>query len=85
MFRQIFRFFRADKQRIFFRRFHDNFEIETKVSQAYIKSSLKSNGIMYLDGHSCIISSCPFCKNKKIVKDSKLFINKMTGECAELQ
>ncbi|XP_012279220.1 twinkle protein, mitochondrial [Orussus abietinus] len=48
------------------------------VSLAYIKNTLNSMNISFLDGHACIITSCPLCKSEKS-KEPKVFVNKTTG------
>lgn len=53
-----------------------------------IKSALKSKNVEFVDGFTCIQTSCPVCppdknqphENKNIDKKC-LFINKTTGEC----
>lgn len=55
------------------------------VSLSLIKKTLKSYGILYLEGHSCLHLDCPICIS---VKDKssfqgKVFINKITGNIKE--
>lgn len=58
------------------------------ISITGIKKLLKNNNLQYEDGHTCIITNCPICNNKKndlsatssaSVSSAKIYINKMTG------
>lgn len=81
MLRPVFQqFLRINKRGLIFRQnYHDSFDTEPAVTQSHMKSALKSNGLMFIEGHACFISDCPFCRGKKNTKDCKLFINKTTG------
>jgi hypothetical protein len=50
------------------------------VSESQIRKALKSYGLNFVDGFTCLVIECPVCLQNAKKRSGRMYINKVTGK-----
>jgi hypothetical protein len=50
------------------------------VSESQIRKALKSHGVNFVDGFTCLVIECPVCLQNDKRRTGRMYINKVTGK-----
>jgi hypothetical protein len=50
------------------------------VSESQIRKTLKSYGLNFVDGFTCLVTECPVCLQHDKRRTGRMYVNKVTGK-----